>query len=128
MSTHQGNQAAGTYQYQYSLGDQVVEIPSNINYQLENIIAAGGVSIDYYYCLIALLLHTSLCSFTTIFCYIITIHNRELSMNDRHSSVEWERNANVYKSLTWHTKEENEKINMWIRANIKNIESTQLSN
>lgn len=48
MSAHQGNQAApvsaGTYQYQY-LGDQVVEIPSNINYQLENIIAAGGVSI-----------------------------------------------------------------------------------
>lgn len=45
MSTHQNNQAAGTYQYQY-LGDQVVEIPSNINYQLENIIAAGGVSTE----------------------------------------------------------------------------------
>lgn len=49
MSAHQGNQAApvtSTYQYQY-LGDQVVEIPSNINYQLENIIAAGGVSIRH---------------------------------------------------------------------------------
>jgi hypothetical protein len=43
MSTHQGNQGnSATYQYQW--GDQVLEIPSNINYQLENIIAAGGVS------------------------------------------------------------------------------------
>lgn len=54
-SGHQGNQAtsvAGTYQYQW--GDQVVEIPSNINYQLENLIAAGGgVSI-------VLLLHLSI--------------------------------------------------------------------
>jgi hypothetical protein len=44
MNAHQGNQAnassIGTYQYQ--IGDQVLEIPSNINYQLENIIAAGG--------------------------------------------------------------------------------------
>ncbi|KAL7025705.1 hypothetical protein ACKWTF_013595 [Chironomus riparius] len=43
MSSHQGNQSnatTGTYQYQW--GDQVLEIPSNINYQLENIIAAGG--------------------------------------------------------------------------------------
>lgn len=44
MNSHQGNQAnsssIGTYQYQ--IGDQVLEIPSNINYQLENIIAAGG--------------------------------------------------------------------------------------
>ena len=43
MSSHQGNQSNVSYQYQ--LGDQVLEIPSNINYQLENIIAAsGGVS------------------------------------------------------------------------------------
>lgn len=43
MNSHQGNQSnasMGTYQYQ--IGDQVLEIPSNINYQLENIIAAGG--------------------------------------------------------------------------------------
>jgi hypothetical protein len=42
---HQQNQAApisGTIQYQ--VGDQVLEIPSNINYQFDNIIAAGGVS------------------------------------------------------------------------------------
>lgn len=46
MSSHQSNQVnpsnTGTYQYQW--GDQVLEIPSNINYQLENIIAGGGVS------------------------------------------------------------------------------------
>lgn len=46
MSSHQTNQAnpavSGTYQYQW--GDQVLEIPSNINYQLENVIASGGVS------------------------------------------------------------------------------------
>ncbi|KAG5671163.1 hypothetical protein PVAND_001375 [Polypedilum vanderplanki] len=44
MNSHQGNQgnssSIGTYQYQ--IGDQVLEIPSNINYQLENIIASGG--------------------------------------------------------------------------------------
>jgi hypothetical protein len=47
MSSHQTNQAnpavSGSYQYQW--GDQVVEIPSNINYQLENVIGGGSVSI-----------------------------------------------------------------------------------
>jgi hypothetical protein len=51
MNSHQVNQAnpqvTGTYQYQ--IGDQVLEIPSNINYQLENVIASGGVSIAYKY-------------------------------------------------------------------------------
>jgi hypothetical protein len=51
MSSHQVNQAnpqvTGTYQYQF--GDQVLEIPSNINYQLENVIASGGVSIAYIF-------------------------------------------------------------------------------
>ncbi len=46
QSNHQAAPATGTYQYQYLSSDQVVEIPSNINYQLENIISAGGVSID----------------------------------------------------------------------------------
>ena len=51
MSSHQVNQAnpqiTGTYQYQF--GDSVVEIPSNINYQLENVISSGGVSIAYIF-------------------------------------------------------------------------------
>lgn len=45
MSSHQTNQAnssVGT-SYQYQWGDQVLEIPSNINYQLENVMS-GGVS------------------------------------------------------------------------------------
>jgi hypothetical protein len=47
MSSHQSNQAnianasTGTYQYQL-FQDQVLEIPSNLNYQLENILATGG--------------------------------------------------------------------------------------
>lgn len=53
MSSHQANQAnpavSGTYQYQYQFGDQVVEIPSNINYQLENVISSGGVSIAHIF-------------------------------------------------------------------------------
>jgi hypothetical protein len=51
MSSHQTNQAnpqvSGTYQYQW--GDQVLEIPSNINYQLENVLTSGGVSIAYIF-------------------------------------------------------------------------------
>lgn len=51
MNSHQVNQGnqqvTGTYQYQ--IGDQVLEIPSNINYQLENVITSGGVSIAYKY-------------------------------------------------------------------------------
>lgn len=50
MSSHQTNQAnpqvSGTYQYQW--GDQVLELPSNINYQLENVMS-GGVSTAYIY-------------------------------------------------------------------------------
>lgn len=44
MSAHQ-NQTNSTVQgtYQYQWGDQVLEIPSNINYQLENVMS-GGVS------------------------------------------------------------------------------------
>jgi hypothetical protein len=51
MSSHQQNQnnsavSGATYQtYQYVTNDQVLEIPSNINYQLENVLASGGVSI-----------------------------------------------------------------------------------
>lgn len=72
---HQGNQAAnvtGTYQYQW--GEQVVEIPSNINYQLENIMAAGGVSrslcllhfYTYYYYSYIYVYACTLYSFTSL--------------------------------------------------------------
>lgn len=46
MSSHQANQSnpAGGQTYQYSWGDQILEIPSNINYQLENVLTSGGVS------------------------------------------------------------------------------------
>lgn len=49
MSSHQQtqNNSGATYHqtYQYVTNDQVLEIPSNINYQLENVLASGGVSI-----------------------------------------------------------------------------------
>lgn len=51
MSSHQANQAnpAVSNSYTYQWGDQVLEIPSNINYQLENVINSGGVSKAYIF-------------------------------------------------------------------------------
>lgn len=76
---HQGNQAApvtGTYQYQF--GDQIVEIPSNINYQLENLIAAGGVSK-----LLCLCIFYTYILFHFIMLYIYIYINISNKMNDR---------------------------------------------
>lgn len=71
---HQANQAAQAVQgntIQYQLGDQVLEIPSN--YQFENIIAAGGVSRSRERCLFCIYICTFAYAHTTLSLHVILL-------------------------------------------------------